>query len=89
MKKVSYTFWRDGKHYIGFLNDYPEFQTQAATKSELIENLADLLKDILSVQELRCKAVSCGTLPPKNSDWEQLFSSLKLFEPAFKIARQQ
>ena len=48
MKKMSFTFWRDGKFYIGFLNDYPDYQTQGTTKSELTENLKDLLVDILS-----------------------------------------
>ena len=48
MKKVSFTFWRDGKYYLGFLNQYPDYQTQATTKSELTENLTELLKDIES-----------------------------------------
>ena len=48
MKKLSFTFWRDGEFYIGFLNDYPDYQTQGATKSELTENLKDLLVDIES-----------------------------------------
>lgn len=48
MKKVSFTYWRDGKYYIGFLNQYPDYQTQATTKTELTENLTDLLKDISS-----------------------------------------
>ena len=48
MKKVSFTFWRDGKYYLGFLNQYPDYQTQAKTKSELTDNLTELLKDIES-----------------------------------------
>ena len=48
MKKISFTYWRDGKHYIGFLNQYPDYQTQATTKNELTENLKELLKDIES-----------------------------------------
>ena len=48
MKKMSFTYWKDGKFYIGFLNQYPDYQTQATTKSELTENLKDLLKDIES-----------------------------------------
>jgi hypothetical protein len=30
--KNSFTYWRDGKYYIGFLNQYPDYQTQAKTK---------------------------------------------------------
>ena len=48
MKKMTFTYWRDGKHYIGFLNQYPDYHTQATTKIELTENLKDLLKDIES-----------------------------------------
>ena len=48
MRKVSFTYWRDGKYHIGFLNQYPDYQTQATTKTELTENLVDLLKDISS-----------------------------------------
>ena len=48
MKKISFTYWRDGKFYIGFLNQYPDYQTQAKTKNELTGNLKDLLKDIES-----------------------------------------
>ena len=48
MKKVSFTYWRDGEHYLGFLNQYPDYRTQATTKSELTENLTELLKNIES-----------------------------------------
>ncbi len=48
MKKVQYTFWQDGEFFIGFLNEYPDYKTQAFSKEELIENLKDLLKDIES-----------------------------------------
>lgn len=48
MKKVSFTYWRDGKFYIGFLNPYPDYQTQGRSKSELMGNLKDLLLDIES-----------------------------------------
>ena len=53
MKKISITYWRYGKFYIGFLNQYPDYQTQATTKSELTGNLKDLLKDIES-REVPC-----------------------------------
>lgn len=43
MKKISYTYWRDGKFYLGFLNQYPDYHTQATSKRELTENLIDLL----------------------------------------------
>jgi len=48
MKTMRYTYWRDGLYYLGYLNDYPDYQTQALSKEELTDNLKDLLKDIES-----------------------------------------
>lgn len=50
MKKFTITFWQDDDFFLGFLNDYPDYQTQGLTKQELIENLKDLLIDIESKQ---------------------------------------
>ena len=48
MKTVQYTFWQDGKFFIGFLNNYPDYETQGYSKDELLENLKSLLSDIES-----------------------------------------
>ena len=48
MRTVQYTFWRDGEFFIGYLNEYPDYQTQAYSKEELLENLRDLLADVES-----------------------------------------
>lgn len=48
MRKLKFTFWRDGDFFIGFLNDYPDYLTQGSTKDELTENLRSLLDDIES-----------------------------------------
>ena len=48
MKKVGYTFWQDGEFFIGFLNDFPDYETQGFSKEELLENLKSLLQDIES-----------------------------------------
>ena len=45
MKTLAYTFWPDGKFFIGHLNYYPDYETQGYSKDELIENLKDLLVD--------------------------------------------
>ena len=46
MKRVKFTSWRDGDFFIGFLNEYPDCQTQGLSKAELAENLKDLLIDL-------------------------------------------
>ncbi|MGI9056197.1 MAG: type II toxin-antitoxin system HicB family antitoxin [Pyrinomonadaceae bacterium] len=48
MKTRKYTFWQDSEFFIGFLNDYPDYETQGYSKEELLENLKSLLSDIES-----------------------------------------
>jgi len=48
MRTIKYTFWQDDAFWLGYLNDYPDYQTQAYSKDELLENLRDLLADIES-----------------------------------------
>ncbi len=48
MNTIKYTFWQDGEFFIGFLNDYPDYETQGYSKEELLENLKSLLKDFKS-----------------------------------------
>ena len=48
MRTLKYTFWQDGEFFLGYINDYPDYQTQAYTKDELADNLKDLLTDIES-----------------------------------------
>ena len=50
MKTVKFTSWQDGDFFIGFLNEYPDYQTQGLSKVELAENLKDLLVDLESNQ---------------------------------------
>lgn len=50
MRTTKFTYWQDGDFFIGFLNEYPDYQTQGATKEELAENLKDLLVDLESDQ---------------------------------------
>jgi len=48
MKTAKFTYWRDGDYYLGFLNEYPDYQTQAMSKDELVRHLRDLLADFES-----------------------------------------
>jgi len=48
MKTVKFTYWQDGDYYLGFANDYPDYQTQGMSKEELVGNLKDLLVDLES-----------------------------------------
>ena len=48
MKTVKFTYWQDGAYYLGYLNDYPDYQTQGLSKQEFVSNLKDLLVDLES-----------------------------------------
>jgi hypothetical protein len=50
MNAVKVTSWQDNNYFIGFLNEYPDYQTQGMIKEELIENLKNLFIDIESGQ---------------------------------------
>jgi len=48
MKTLKFTYWKDGKYFLGFLNDYPDYETQAKSKQELVRSLKDMLVDLES-----------------------------------------
>lgn len=48
MKTTKFTYWQDGDHYLGFLNDYRDYPTQGMSKQELVSNLRNLLLDLES-----------------------------------------
>lgn len=48
MRMIKFTFWQDEDYFIGFLNDYPDYETQGKSKEELESNLKSLLEDIES-----------------------------------------
>lgn len=44
--KATFTYWQDGGQFVGFLDDYPDYQTQGETLEDLKEHLIDLYKDL-------------------------------------------
>lgn len=48
MKNVGFTYWQDGNDWIGYLDEFPEYQTQGTSLENLKEHLADLHKDLTS-----------------------------------------
>lgn len=48
MKTTRFTYWQDGEYYLGFLNEYPDYQTQGTSKEDLVNNLKSLLTDLQS-----------------------------------------
>lgn len=46
MNKIQFTYWKDGDWWLGYINDYPDYETQGESLEELKENLLDIYKDI-------------------------------------------
>ncbi len=48
MQTLKFVHWKDGEDFLGYLQDYPDYWSQAESLGELKENLADLFRDINS-----------------------------------------
>ena len=48
MSKLGFTYWQDGPHWIGCLDEFPDYMTQGESLAELQENLADLYRELTS-----------------------------------------
>ena len=46
MTKVRFVYWQDGKWWLGYLEEYPDYITQGETLEELEENLKSLQEDL-------------------------------------------
>lgn len=48
MSTLGFTYWQDGPHWVGCLDEFPDYLTQGESLDELKENLADLFNDLSS-----------------------------------------
>jgi predicted RNase H-like HicB family nuclease len=48
MKTTAFTFWQDGDVWLGYLDEFPDYQTQGESLDDLKEHLADLYRDLVS-----------------------------------------
>ena len=46
MDRAAYTYWQDEGMWLGYLNEFPDYLTQAISLTELEANLLDLYKDL-------------------------------------------
>jgi hypothetical protein len=47
-QKLSFTYWRDGDWWLGYLDEFPDHWTQGESMEDLKAMLADLYKDLAS-----------------------------------------
>jgi hypothetical protein len=48
MQLKRYNYWQDEDMWIGYLEEYPDYWTQAETENELKISLLDLYQDLAS-----------------------------------------
>ena len=48
MATVKYIHWQDGRMWLGYLEEYPDYMTQGKSVAELEENMCDLYRDLTS-----------------------------------------
>ena len=48
MAKLKYVYWQDEQMMLGYLEEYPDYMTQAESMEELEDNLRDIYKELTS-----------------------------------------
>ena len=43
---VRYVYWQENDHWLGYLEQFPDYWTQGETLSDLTEHLRDLYEDL-------------------------------------------
>ena len=46
--KQKYIYWKDEDMWLGYLEEFPDYWTQAETEEELKENLIDVCEELTS-----------------------------------------
>ena len=50
MRKIRYSYWQAGNLWLGYLEKYPDYMTQADNLEELRENLRDIYDEMTGGQ---------------------------------------
>lgn len=48
MQALRFVYWQDGDAWLGYLEEYPDYQTQGTSLEDLKDHLRDLWSDITS-----------------------------------------
>lgn len=48
MIKEKFVYWKDKDMWLGYLEEFPDYQTQGNDLDELKDNLIDIYKDLYS-----------------------------------------
>jgi hypothetical protein len=45
---ARYVYWQDGRQWLGYFEEFPDYQTQGESLEDLREHLKDLYHDLTS-----------------------------------------
>lgn len=48
MKTLKYVYWQEDATWLGYLEEFPDYKTQAESLEELQENLRDIYTELTS-----------------------------------------
>lgn len=48
MKNPKFVYWQEGEFWVGYFEEYPDYETQGESLDDLKEHLRDLYKDLTS-----------------------------------------
>ena len=48
MAGARYVYWQQGRDWLGYFEEFPDYMTQGETLEDLREHLADLYRDFAS-----------------------------------------
>ena len=49
MSSTGFTYWQDGKDWLGYLDEFPDYVTQGESLADLKEHLLDLQSDLVTL----------------------------------------
>jgi len=58
METAAFTWWQEDTFFLGYFNEYPDYQTQGMSFDELCKNLKDLWFDVHTAEVPYVKHVS-------------------------------
>ncbi len=48
MASARYVYWQQGRDWVGYFEEYPDYLTQGESLEDLRQHLADLYRDLTS-----------------------------------------
>jgi len=48
MRTAGFIYWKDGDFWLGYLEEFPDYQTQGTSFEDLKDHLADLHRELTS-----------------------------------------